>query len=83
VRVAGRDAGGALDETREKQMSERVPRPRNREQVRTLRKLTKVLAPRGFDGSYLITEASWRMLAEEPKSLYINPAEALEHRPGS
>jgi hypothetical protein len=37
----------------------------NRERVRALHTLAKWLAPHGFDGDYLFTEANRRMLAED------------------
>jgi len=37
----------------------------NREEVRGLQALAKRLAPHGFDGDYLFTEANRRMLAED------------------
>jgi len=37
----------------------------NREQTRALHVLAKRLAPHGFDGDYLFTEANRRMLAED------------------
>jgi hypothetical protein len=41
----------------------------SRERVRALRALAEVLAPHGFDGSYLFTNKTLRMLAEDTPEL--------------
>lgn len=50
----------------------------NREEVRALHKLAGLLAARGFDGSYLFTEADRRMLAEDTQEQRERDRETIE-----
>jgi hypothetical protein len=50
----------------------------NRERVRALHALAERLAPHGFDGGYIFTEANRRMLAEDTQERRERDQETVE-----